>query len=267
MDEREQCVVIKFLWLQEQRCKLIHAHLRGTLGALTVSLLTVKWLVCRFREGNTSCKDKTRSGRSLTIFEDVLSKFLLKYPIASANIIAKHFDISVLTVKDLLIRELGLRKFTRRWVSHSLSAAQKREWVTQSRLMLDLLRQHQAADFKAIATKDESWLCYVYPSRTMFARSRNQVTPCLRNEMDASKVIITLFFTGNQILMLNALQKRCKFNQDYFLEQVLPSLARQRRFNQPKKTALDCVIHMDNSMCHNTLTIFTRSQPVWFLVV
>jgi hypothetical protein len=39
MDEREQRSVIKFLWLQEQRSKAIHTHLRGTLGDLAVSLL------------------------------------------------------------------------------------------------------------------------------------------------------------------------------------------------------------------------------------
>jgi hypothetical protein len=117
--------------------------------------------------------------RPLTILGDVVSKFLLKCPFDTANIIAKHFDISVSTVKDLLIRELGLRRFTRRWVPHSPSAAQKRERGTQSRLLLDLLRQHQAPDFKAVATGDESWFCYVYSALTIFARSRNQVTPCV----------------------------------------------------------------------------------------
>jgi hypothetical protein len=43
------------------------------------------------------------------------------------------------------MRQLGLRKFTRRWVPYSLPEAQKKERVTQSRLLLDLLGQHQTA--------------------------------------------------------------------------------------------------------------------------
>jgi transposase len=87
-----------------------------------------------------------------------LSKFLSKYLFASTKNIASHFDLSVSTVKDLLARELELRKFTQRWVPHFLSERQKSEQVTQSRVLLGLLQRHQAADFNAIATGDESWL-------------------------------------------------------------------------------------------------------------
>jgi hypothetical protein len=114
MDEREQHFVIKCLWLQEQGSKVIHTHLRGAVRDLAVSLPTVKrWLRC-FREGETSCEDRNRAGRPFTILMDVSSKFLSEYPFASAKNIRSPFDISVLIVKDLLARELGLRKSTRR---------------------------------------------------------------------------------------------------------------------------------------------------------
>jgi hypothetical protein len=63
--------------------------------------------VRRFKESSTSCEDKQRLGRPLAISGDISSKFLLKYPFASARMIAKHFDIRGSTVRDLLIRELG----------------------------------------------------------------------------------------------------------------------------------------------------------------
>jgi hypothetical protein len=82
---------------------------------------------------------------------------------------------------DLFICELGLRKFRRKRVPHSLLATQKREWPTQSKLWLDLLHQHQETDFKAVPTWDESRFSYAYSARTMFARSRDQVIPCVRS--------------------------------------------------------------------------------------
>jgi transposase len=141
MNEREQHFVIKFLWLQEQGSKAIHAHLRGTLGDLPVSLPTVKRWLRRFRKGETSYKDRSRAREPLTILGDVSLKLLSKYPFASGKDISNHFDISVSTVKNLLAHELGLRKFTRRCLPPSRSEHEKKEWVTQSRLLLDMLQR------------------------------------------------------------------------------------------------------------------------------
>jgi hypothetical protein len=76
MDEREQNLVVKFLWQQEQGSEAIHTHLWRTFGDLAVSLPTVKRWLPRFREGDISCEDRNRAGRSLTILGEVLSKFL-----------------------------------------------------------------------------------------------------------------------------------------------------------------------------------------------
>jgi hypothetical protein len=37
-----------------------------------------------------------------------------KYPFASARVIAQHFLITVPTIKEILQKELGMRKFSRR---------------------------------------------------------------------------------------------------------------------------------------------------------
>jgi transposase len=153
MNEWEQRFVIKFLWLQEQGSRAIHAHLRGTLEDLAVSFPTVKRWLRRFREGDTSCKDRNRVGRPLAIFRDVLLRFASKCPFAMAKNIANQFNIAVSTVKVLIARELGLRKFTWRRAPHSLSEHQKNESGTQSRLLLDLLQRHQTADFNAICNR------------------------------------------------------------------------------------------------------------------
>jgi hypothetical protein len=108
--------------------------------------------------------------------------------------IAFQFGIVVWTVKDLLARELGLLKFTLRWVPHSLSERQKSEWIPQSRSLLDLLQRRQTADFNGTATGDESWFQYVYPARTMYARSRSDITTCVRSGICTSNVMITVFY-------------------------------------------------------------------------
>jgi hypothetical protein len=82
MDGPEQCIVLKFLWLQEHGTKLIHA-----LGTPAMSLPTVKRSAYRLREGDTACEDKTRLGRPLTILGDVLSKFLLNIRLSLSRLL------------------------------------------------------------------------------------------------------------------------------------------------------------------------------------
>jgi hypothetical protein len=59
-----------------------------------------------------------------------------KYPFGSARVIAQHFLTTVPTIKDMLQRELGMKKFSRRWVPHFLSPAQKIARVEASKTTL-----------------------------------------------------------------------------------------------------------------------------------
>jgi hypothetical protein len=55
--------------------------------------------------------------------------------------------------------------------------------------------------------------------------------------------------------VLKALPNRGKFNQDYFLAEVLLSLSRQRRPNRRKNATFDFVVYKGNSMYHNAQKI------------
>jgi hypothetical protein len=47
-----------------------------------------------------------------------------KYPFTSARVTAQHFLTMVPLIKNILQRELGIRKFSRRWMPHFLGPAQ-----------------------------------------------------------------------------------------------------------------------------------------------
>jgi hypothetical protein len=79
-----------------------------------------------------------------------------KYPFASARVIAQHFLTTVSTVNDILQRELGMTKFSRRWVSHFLSPAQNVACAEASQIILQVLQDAESNGFEGIATGDES---------------------------------------------------------------------------------------------------------------
>jgi hypothetical protein len=61
----------------------------------------------------------------------------------------------------------------------------------------------------------------------------------------------TTFFTSIRLLVLSFLPKGTKFDQDYFIDTVLPNLYSEKRRIARRKGLPSFSVQMDNSMCHN----------------
>jgi hypothetical protein len=79
-----------------------------------------------------------------------------KFMFASARIIAMHLNASHSTVNDILSRELGLRKFSRRWVPYQQSNSQEKLSFDISVELFALLDKYSELQFEGIATCEES---------------------------------------------------------------------------------------------------------------
>jgi transposase len=149
MDQREQRFVTELLSLLGLGGKAIYAQLLGTLADGALSLSTVSWWSRRFKTRNTSCEDAEWPSRPMIIIGDILRKFLAKYPFDSAKIIPRHFGVSVSTVKENLVRELGFKKHTRRWVPYFPDTDPKNYLRLSSIQLLKLLRERGPCDLLA----------------------------------------------------------------------------------------------------------------------
>jgi hypothetical protein len=98
----------------------------------------------------------------------------------SERVLVQHFLTSVQTNKGIFHREMGLKKFMRRWVPHFLSLAQKVVRVEASTQRLRILDESEENHFERIPTGGESWFQYSYPSPKMLARSPTDVIPRMR---------------------------------------------------------------------------------------
>jgi hypothetical protein len=125
MEKEKQRFVMRFLWLKGWGAKRIHEKLISTLGDDSYEVSQIKIRLLKFRNGDLSCKDSSRSGRPLLTLGQQLWACLQKYTFASPRVIAQHFLMTVSTIKNVLQRELEMRKFSRPWVPHFLSPAQK----------------------------------------------------------------------------------------------------------------------------------------------
>jgi hypothetical protein len=166
-----------------------------------------------------------------------LAAFLLEFPFASAGQMAKHFRASHYTIKEMLGRQVGLRKFSRRWVRYRLSDDQKAVLLRDSKALLAILRRLQDNSFEGISTEDESWFLYEHQSGSMFAASRETVTPRNRHDIQCKKTMITVFFTPTRLMILDALPYGQTFTQKYFIAELLPTLYRENvRFRRKQSS-------------------------------
>jgi hypothetical protein len=94
----------------------IHAPLSSILVGIALSLSTVQRWHRRFNEGNTLCEDAERPGRPMVIIDDILRKFVARYPFASVKVLSRYFGVGPSTVKIVSKSAQGFnnRVFTKR---------------------------------------------------------------------------------------------------------------------------------------------------------
>jgi histone-lysine N-methyltransferase SETMAR len=168
---------------------------------------------------------------------------------------SRHFRDSHYIIKEILGRQLGLMKFSRRWVWYRLSDDQKATRVRDSRVFLAILPRLQDNFFEGISTGDESRFLYEYQSESMFTASREAVPPRCEHKIQAKKIMITIFFTPMRLLVVDTLPYGQTFTQDYFITEVFPMLREQNMRFRHKHSRGSFFLHMDNSLCDNSKKI------------
>jgi hypothetical protein len=124
------------------------------------------------------------------------------------------------TIKEILQKELGLKKFLRRWVTHFLSPAQKFSRVEASTEMQRILQESGESHFEEIATGDASRFqySYSYPSSKMSARSPRDVIPRTRQAIGSKKTMVAILFTRRKLIVLDIRPKGSKVNWLSFVD-------------------------------------------------
>jgi histone-lysine N-methyltransferase SETMAR len=134
---------------------------------------------------------------------------------------------------------------------HPLSGPRKVKRAGASTELLQILNDLEADSFDGIAIGDESWFQYLYESSAMFAKSSGDVTPRTRQEIGVKKTMFTIFFTNTKLLIAEDLPKGQKYNQDYFISDILPELEREKMRYKRRKKGGTFFVPMDHSKSHD----------------
>jgi hypothetical protein len=85
----------------------------------------------------------------------------------------------------------------------------------------------------------------------MFAKSLGDVTPRTRQGIGVKKTMFAICFTNTTLLVTEDLPKGQKYNQDYFISDILPELESEKMRYQRKKQGGTFFVPMDHSTSHD----------------
>jgi hypothetical protein len=131
-------------------------------------------------------------------------------------------------------------------------------------MFLDMRELYAEHNFEGITTGDESWFLYITYGDSMFATSAREMVPRNKQNIFATKTMVTRFFTSTRLLVLNFFPKGTKFNQDYFIDTMLPNLYGEKRRIARRKGLPSFSVHGDNSKCHNGAEITQKLDEMEF---
>jgi hypothetical protein len=113
MEKDEQRYVMKFFFLRRKKSNTRHEKLPEALEEAALSRAMVERWCRRFKQANFSLDEESRPGRPLSDIDAAVSQFLKKEPFLSAHTFAKRLAIRPYTIKEILTRDLGMRKLMR----------------------------------------------------------------------------------------------------------------------------------------------------------
>jgi hypothetical protein len=142
--------------------------------------------------------------------------FLQNCPFSSVRVIAKHFLITIPTVKEILQGELVMKKVSRRWVPPSLSSAQKVARVETSKEMLRILQESEGNHSMEL-------------QRVMSPGFNISIPP------------------RKYMRILDVLANERKYNQFSFVDNIFPDLKEENRRDKRANPGSTFWVHMDKT--------------------
>jgi hypothetical protein len=85
----------------------------------------------------------------------------------------------------------------------------------------------------------------------MFASSRDELIPRTTATIEADRVIMTLFFSGLDLITFEALPPGTRLNQEYFIDEIQAGIVNERPQILRRIQRGTFYVQMDNSMCYN----------------
>lgn len=271
MDKFEHRAVIKYLHLKGLSANDIHMDMLQVLGDTAPSYSTVTYWLREFERGRSSTADEARSGRPSTSTTetniDNVNRLVLKDRRYNVRFIAQEVGLPKSTVHEILKQSLGLSKVCQRWVPRILTTDQKELRVQHSRQLLALYERDPKNFLSRFVTVDETWVHHFHPTTKQESKVWTSVgTPGgvkARVESSSAKVMATVFWDAQGVILLDFLQRGHTITGDYYKQQI--TKCRQAiKDNRRGMLTRGVLFHQDNAPAHTSCVAMAEIQRCGF---
>ena len=197
----EYRAVIRYLYLKGKTGQEIHCELTNVYGSSAPSYAQVKFWVGEFKRSRTSLEDKTRSGRpSDATDEEMCNKV--------RDLVYSDRRIKVEEIENAL------------HISHGSVSTTLYDRLGMHSALLKRFRSKEDDFISRLVTVDVTWVHYYEPENK--AQSRQSVGPGsprpkkFKTQPSAGKVIATVFWDAQGVIMLDFLAKKSTITGAYY---------------------------------------------------
>ncbi|UYV66917.1 hypothetical protein LAZ67_4003322 [Cordylochernes scorpioides] len=263
METNEIRAVIKYLCKKGISPKEIYEDMR----------IKKKW-VAAFKLGRISTENEHRPGRPVeSVTQENIDKIhdlVMLDRRMTVRQIEETLGIPKTTVDRIMREHLGLRKLSACWVPKLLTPDQK---AVRRKLSSDNLALFEANPEKFVnrfVTMDETWAHHFTPeSKQQSMQWRHSGSPPPKKAKtvpSAGKVMVSVFWDSEGVLLLDSLNKGQTINGNYYanlVKQLREAIKEKRRGKLSRKI----VYHQDNAPSHRSLPWRFRHKYFWRLDV
>ncbi|CAK9827513.1 Histone-lysine N-methyltransferase SETMAR [Anthophora retusa] len=274
MDKNEFRAVIKHFYLKKWTAAQTKAELDEVHGDSAPSLKTIYFWINEFKHGRTCTKDKARSRRPVEITtSDIVEKIhgmIMENRRMKVREIAETVGISTERVHHILYEKLHVKKLCARWVPRLLTLDQKRTRKDVSTQCLAMFKRNPQDFWRRFVTVDETWIHHYTPETKQQSKqwimSGESAPKKAKTVLSAGKVMATVFWDSQGIILIDYLQKSKTITGEYYAT-LLDRLKEQLKKERPRLARKKVLFHQNNASSHKSTVAMAKLHELGFELI
>jgi histone-lysine N-methyltransferase SETMAR len=256
--------VIEFLVKKGKEPSEILADLTEVYKDAAPSTATTYRWIAEFKRGRTLLHDEQRCGRPTTSTTVDNVAAVEKLVMADRHItiaqLAEEVGVSKGIIGTILHEHLGMHKVCAKLVPRFLTPTMRADRVQISKQLLSMFQADRTRFFNRIITGDETWVRYWEPKSKQqskeWKRTEEQTPVQSKVERSAGKLLMTVFWDAQGILMVDYLPRNETINADYY-SNLMSQLRREVKEKRRGKLSSHVLLLHDNSPVHKAHSVST----------
>jgi hypothetical protein len=227
------------------------------------SYASVKYWAQQIKLGRNDLFSTHSAGRpALDHIDAMIFDAITKEPFHSVRSLAERVGFPTTTVYRHLTDNLGFHSYISKWIPHMLTNDLREKRITEADALFNVLKAQERIHFRDVITGDESWFYIQQKRPRMWVLTADNLPEIPKTTIATQKVMLTVFFGINGVVLTNWMIPPNSLNASYFLNEILVPLSHSIHGVHPKQHSPFTIIHFDNAKPHTAKMTMNSLQQL-----